>query len=61
MENQRQIEEQIDSMIQDGGKGTSGRPRISSGLRENIHGLTAASQGNISICNGFNDTGEIYI
>ena len=43
LENQRQLEEQLDGLLQDGGKGNG--QRVSRGAQENVHSITAAAHG----------------
>ena len=43
LENQRQLEEQLDGLLQDGGKGSG--QRVSRSARENVHSITAAAHG----------------
>lgn len=46
LENQRQLEEQLDGLLQDGGKG-NGR-RVSRSAQENVHSITAAAHGRLT-------------
>ena len=43
LENQRQLEEQLDDLLQDGGK-----RRVSRSAQENVHSITAASHGRLT-------------
>lgn len=48
MENQRQLEAQLDQLVLGAGKG-GGEKHVPQGLKEDVHGLTAAAQGTTMI------------